>query len=240
MADFVGAQYTIDEVTKQLTSKTAILTDTTNGLAAIKTAEGTIDGRLTNASTGLSPTKSAIDTANGYLANGTYGLNAIRNTIINTVLPGTKNMQVVRTQAGYYTNAWTPLINVSGKGKFYAGGFWGRFAASGRFQIRLTVDGAVVWNCACLRGDYSGNQNCNILLGNMPLLSHIQGIDNTSLISISVLYPKPFSSSVQEEYTDTLGAVFDYIPFNSSFKLDYYMANLGSGNSGYIYMYSLD
>lgn len=111
MADFVGAQYTIDELK-------SVLNDATNGLAAIKTAEGTIDGRLTNGSTGLSPIKSAIDTANGYLTNGTYGLNAIKTAATNAQL-SVKSVQRGNAALPYvgqvdaYGANWYGTVNIS-------------------------------------------------------------------------------------------------------------------------------
>ena len=57
------------------------LTDPVTGLDAIKTATGTVDGRLTSATDGLGAIKTGVDNANGTLGNGTYGLAAIKTAV---------------------------------------------------------------------------------------------------------------------------------------------------------------
>ena len=105
MSDFASAQYTIDEIKN-------VLNDQTNGLAAIKSLEGTIDNRLTDNSTGLSALKLAITSVDDKISDATNGLIAIKgllNTTDGRLTNGTNGLSAIKgaidTSNNYLSNA---------------------------------------------------------------------------------------------------------------------------------------
>ena len=300
MADFVGAQYTIDEIKSDLSSKfqttDGYLTDATNGLSAIKGAVNSANTALGDSTNGLTAIKSEIVTANGYLAdntyglsaiktavnsantalsdstnglsaiknaintantnintansyltNGTYGLSAIKNAISNTgVGPGTKDAKIVFAQGlGSISTSFTPIVNVSGKGKlFFASTLVFYLGQNAWLRFRITVDNSVI-----LDVNFSNSINSTLRAALITGNSYVRNMYNlynpgsygipdviTDVISFSPITQQIYLSDSNR--TVVPGTSVDFVPFTSSLKIE--LAHQYAMNGGYFIEYTLD